>query len=115
VVGRLAVAGALLAAVALAGARWDYTADDTLIALDAASSRARCVVGYETGWTFDPNLVGRAGEQGAAQLHPRGKLPEFYAAGYTDPWSPYQAVEYLDAEIAAGHGSAWTPILYGYC
>lgn len=95
--------------------RWDYTAEDTLAALDSASARTRCVIGYETGWSWSPNLVGQAGELGAAQLHPRGLLSAFYAAGYSDPWNPYQAVEYADRMIADGYGSHWSPILLGYC
>lgn len=108
---------AILALLGLAtlGARWDYTADDTLAALQSASARTECVIGYETGWSWSPNLVGRAGEIGAAQLHPRGRLADFYARGYSDPWNPYEAVAYADAEIRAGRGSAWSPILLGYC
>lgn len=107
----------VLALVALAsvGARWDYTAADTLAALEGAGSRTRCVIGYETGWSWSPNEVGRAGEIGAAQLYRYGLLPDFYARGYSDPWNPYEAVAYADAMIAAGQGRNWSPILRGLC
>ena len=42
------------------------------------------------------------GGLGAAQLHPRGRLPHFLSLGYDDPLSPYQAIRYLAQEIVAG-------------
>lgn len=108
----MAAAGCLLVSIAWRG---QYGADDTLAALEGASPQARCIVYYETGGTFDPNAVGRAGEQGAAQLHPGGLLPDFYAVGYTDPWNPYQAVDYLDWKLAQGAAYNWSPVLRGLC
>jgi hypothetical protein len=73
---------------------------------------AGCIVRLESD-NLDPYSVGRAGELGVAQLHPRGKLPEFYAFGYDNPFSPYQAMDYLDEALARGEGPAWTT--YWYC
>jgi hypothetical protein len=92
-----------------------YTAQDTLDAIDQYSvemgvSRAFLlrVVRCETGGTFDPYSVGRQGELGAAQLHPRGELLRFYAWQYTDPFSPWQAVRFLAQRVLMGGASAWS-------
>jgi hypothetical protein len=92
-----------------------YTAADTISAIDAVSegtgvswSRLYRVIGCETGWTFSPNVVGRQGEKGPAQLHPRGELPNFYAWGYSNPYDPYQAVQFLAERILQGGAKAWS-------
>ena len=66
---------ALLGLLALGsmGARWDYSSADTPAALDAASERTRCVIGYETGWTWSPNLVGLACVVLLFLMGPRGE------------------------------------------
>jgi hypothetical protein len=128
---RLLLHAALLGVVALATAApaqasWDvnwttytYTADDTYAAMEQHSLVAQCIVTAEVGggWyggpPFDPYSVGQAGELGVAQLHPRGKLPEFYALGYTNPYSPYQSMDYLEEALERGEGPAWTT--YWYC
>src|SRR5947209_6510176 len=91
-----------------------YTASDTIAAIDQASaetgvSRAWLlrVVSCETGGTLNPYAVGRQGELGAAQLHPRGELRRFYALGYGDPFSPYEAVTFLAQRLAQGGARAW--------
>jgi len=58
--------------------------------------------------TFNPYAVGRQGELGPVQLHPRGRLPHFLSLGYDDPFSPYQSVRYLAQEISYGRASAWS-------
>jgi hypothetical protein len=58
--------------------------------------------------SFNPYAVGRQGELGPVQLHPRGRLQHFLSLGYTDPYSPYQAVRYLAQEISFGRASAWS-------
>ncbi len=92
-----------------------YGPDDTLAAIDEASaeigvSRAWLyqIVRCETGNKFDPYAIGKQGELGAAQLHPHGELPRFYAWGYTDPFSPYQGVRFLAQRLAQGGSSAWS-------
>ena len=92
-----------------------YTSDDVIAAIDQASeeigvSRAYLfrIVRCETGGTFDPYSVGRQGELGAVQLHPRGRLLHFFSLGYDDPFSPYQAVRYLAQEISFGRAAAWS-------
>jgi soluble lytic murein transglycosylase-like protein len=92
-----------------------FTADDTIAAIDQASAETGVswswlyrVVGCETGHSFNPYAVGRQGERGAAQLHPRGKLPQFYQLGYDDPYDPYQAVRFMAYRFAAGQAGAWS-------
>jgi hypothetical protein len=75
-----------------------FTPQDTLAAIDRVPTMRSWVystVRCETGGTFNPYARGRAGERGAAQLHPAGLLPHFRAVGYSDPDNPYMAVEYL--------------------
>ena len=106
---------AYLAAIALAGclafalcgqpaaAQEAWTAADTLQALDGQPSPIGCIVAIETGHTYDPYSVGRAGELGVAQLHPQGELPRFLygdwspapAVGFRDPYDPFVAVAFL--------------------
>ena len=94
--------------------RW--TPDDVHEALRTASPLARCVVTAEIGGVgFDPLSIGAAGELGPVQLHPFGKLRSFFMAGYSDPFSPYQSLAYLEEAIARGEGRAWSPILLGMC
>lgn len=92
-----------------------FTAQDTLNALEYASPLAQCIVGYETGWTYYPYSIGAEGELGVAQLHPKGMLPVFYAMGYTNPFDPEQAIEFLEIQIIAGNAYHWTPVLWGLC
>jgi len=98
-----------------AHAQEGYTAQDTLDAIDQYSveqgvSRAFLlrIVRCETGGTYDPYSVGRQGELGPVQLHPRGRLLHFFSLGYDDPFSPYQSVRYLAQEISYGRASAWS-------
>lgn len=92
-----------------------YTADDVIAAIQQYSEEQGVskaflmrVVRCETGGTFDPYSVGKQGELGAAQLHPRGLLPKFYDWGYTDVFSPYQSVRFLAQEVNFGRASAWS-------
>lgn len=92
-----------------------YTADDTLAAIEQYSAEfdvsytwLRSIVRCETGGTFDPYAVGRQGELGAVQLHPRGELLRFYAWGYDNPLSPFQAVAFLAQRLKQGGARAWT-------
>lgn len=92
-----------------------YTAEDTIAAIDQASEEIgvsapylTSIVRCETGGTFSPYSVGRQGELGAAQLHPRGLLRTFFSWGYLDPFSPYQAVRFLAQEISFGRARAWS-------
>jgi hypothetical protein len=113
------LASALLAVVIVAlsvtSAHAEYTSEDTFAALDEVSSEFDFsyhylynIVRCETGGTFDPYSIGRQGEQGVAQLHPRGELQTFYRWGYLDPFSPYQAVRFLAQRIMQGAARAWT-------
>lgn len=108
--GLLAGALALLSQVA-------YGPAHTLDALDRYGSPwSRCVVGYETGWTWDPNAVGDHGTSfGAAQLHSPGLLDDFYARGWDNPFNPYQAVVYMEEARSRGLSSHWTPVKRGLC
>jgi hypothetical protein len=106
----------VLACAAVARAE-PFDAQDTLAAIEQASLSTGVehawlyrVVGCETGWTWDPRAVGDYGTSfGAAQLHRGGgELPRFYAFGYTDPFDPYQAVEFMAVEFSAGRARAWS-------
>ena len=55
-----------------------------------------------------PTAVGRAGELGMAQLHPRGLLPTFYARGFTDPFVAEEAIEFTAMMFAEGAARHWT-------
>lgn len=65
--------------------------------------------------SFRPDVVygptlGALGEKGMMQLHPRGKLIEFYAVGYSDPFDPVQAADYTAWAFSRGqqyHWSCW--------
>jgi hypothetical protein len=92
-----------------------YTPDDVAAAIHEASvdigvSEAWLyrTVDCETGGTFDPYAIGKHGELGAAQLHPRGELRTFLAWGYSDPFSPYQAVRFMAQEFNFGKSGAWS-------
>jgi len=92
-----------------------YTPQDTLDAIDQYSveqgvSRAFLlrIVSCETGGTYNPYSVGRQGELGAVQLHPRGELLRFLSWGYDDPFSPWQAVRFLAQRVSMGGASAWS-------
>jgi hypothetical protein len=111
----LAVSGCLvLALVPQVRAEEQYDAADTLNAIAEASAE----IGVDYDWlyrvvrcedpTFDPYAVGRQGELGPAQLHPRGLLPKFYALGYDDPFSPYQALRFMAQEFSYGRSYAWS-------
>ena len=90
-----------------------YTIDDVHDALTSATPLVRCIVRAETGGTYNPYALGAQGERGIAQLHPRGKLLTFYAQGYTNPNNPWQAIEFLEAQLRQGQGNAWT--VYDSC
>lgn len=93
-----------------------YGPEDTLAALEGASDRVRCVVYHETGSTWDPNLVGRDGVIGPAQLHPRGLLRDFLArVPDGDPTNPYQVIPYMEWAMANGLANQWTPVRLGWC
>lgn len=109
------------AALLVAGARpasaAEFSAGDVFAAIDSASestgvarSSIDRVVRCETGGTYDPYAKGDHGTSfGAVQLHQGGgELYRFYAAGYADPFNPYEAVQFLAEEINAGRGSAWS-------
>jgi hypothetical protein len=93
-----------------------YTRDDTYQALyDAAHAngvahaRLYRIVACETGYTFNPYSVGDRGQSlGAAQLHRRGRLGDFYSRGYSDPFNPYEAIDYLAVSINEGDARYWT-------
>ena len=88
------------------------TAEDTHSAIERASARhgvpvelLTCLVSVETGGTFSPYAVGDGGQSlGPAQLYSGGLLSAFYAAGYTDPFDPYEALDYMAGVVADGGG-----------
>lgn len=119
----LPTAGAVLLAAYVAActqigvvrAEPEYTPADTLAAIEQYTTEFHVpyrwvydVVACETGGTFSNYLVGRAGEVGAVQLHPRGELPRFYDWGYLDPHSPWQSVRFLVQRYLYGGQGAWS-------
>lgn len=92
-----------------------YTSDDVIAAIDQSAEEIGVshaylyrIVRCETGGTFNPYSIGRQGELGPVQLHPRGELPRFIGWGYDDPFSPWQSVRFLAQRIAMGGASAWS-------
>jgi hypothetical protein len=90
-----------------------YTPADTLDAIEQASANS----GVSAAWLkrviwceskYYPYAVGRAGELGAAQLHPRGMLPVFYRMGYTNPYNPYDAAHFMADMFLVGRARAWS-------
>ena len=98
-----------------------YTPEDTLIALRNASPLVRCAVYYEVGLgsikypPWDPNAVSYAGSIGPGQLHPKGKLVEFYRLGYDNPYNPYQVIPYMEYAFQRGQQFHWDPVRFGMC
>ncbi|MPZ68583.1 MAG: hypothetical protein GEU71_03540 [Actinobacteria bacterium] len=68
----------------------------------------RQTLGCETGWTWNRWAVGASGELGIAQLHPYGLLPTFFAYGYSDPYSVWQAVDFTAVMFAQGMATHWS-------
>jgi hypothetical protein len=112
---KLWAAGALLLALQATPAQ-AYTTEDTYQAIAAAAadtgvaaSRLHRMVACETGGTYDPHSIGDRGTSfGAVQLHRGGELGRFYALGYTDPFNPYESLDFLARAILDGRASAWT-------
>ncbi len=90
-----------------------FIPDDTLRALEKATSAVKCAVTVEVGHSigkyaaWDPYAVGGEGEEGIGQLHPQGKLPTFLAAGYTNPNDPDQVVDFMNKQFALGDANHW--------
>lgn len=112
-----ALAIAVVLASAAAARAEGLDSSDTLSAIDQASANTGVasswlyrVVACETGHTFNPRAIGDYGTSfGAAQLHHGGgELPRFYAFGYTDPFDPYQAIEFMAIEFRGGRAVAWS-------
>jgi hypothetical protein len=101
---------ATTAAPAKASEPW--TADDTLAALADATPLARCIVRLEDE-SLDPYALGAAQEMGVAQLHPHGLYPLFLELGYTDVFSPYQSIQFLEWALDHGYGPQWST--WSYC
>lgn len=93
--------------------RW--TSGDVFDRLETASQRARCVVESEIGGVgFDPYAVSRTNDLGPVQLNTNGLLREFLAEN-TDPFSPKQSIDFLEAKLAEGRGSNWRAVATGRC
>ncbi len=92
-----------------------FTPDDVVSAIHDVSADTGVsettltrIVGCETGGTFNPYSVGRQGELGPVQLHPRGELLRFRSWGLDDPFNPWLAVGFLATRIQQGGARAWS-------
>lgn len=93
-----------------------FTPEDSLAALVNASPLLRCAVDVEVaGVGYDPYAEGKEGELGIGQLHPKGKLITFYKNGYTNPFDPYQVVDFMGEQFALGDANHWAGVRDGYC
>lgn len=94
--------------------RW--TADDVRAAMAQAQHprELRCIFTAEIGGVgFNPYAVhGDAGVYGPGGLATYGLLPQFYAYGYGDRYSPYEVADYIDQVLDEGRGGNW-PYLRG--
>lgn len=88
----------LLAALSL---QQQYTDQDVRDAIDKSqSTMVHRIIYCEVGrsGTYDPYAIGSSGEIGPGQLlpGPSNGLAIFYRLGWTDPYNPYQVVEWLE-------------------
>ena len=92
-----------------------WTREDVLTAMSLHSLRVQCVVRHEIGGVgYSPYAISEWGDMGPAQINPHGKLRRFLAAGYTDVFNPFQALDFLESELPLDPG-AWTPVRQGLC
>lgn len=102
------VGGLGVAPVAAERAEGEAIVRERAIAHGISASWLVAVVDCETGRTWRTDLIGRAGERGPLQLHPRGELPTFYARGYHDPTDWWEASDFAAARFAEGGARAWS-------
>ena len=85
------------------GDRWEY-----------AWEVARCESDdFAPDVIYGPRL-GAGGEKGIFQLHPRGVLPVFLAAGFTNPFDPYEQITFVAAYTLENGWGAWTCATLNY-
>lgn len=94
-----------------------YTPEDVQFDLQHRPSYVQCIVKAEIGRgitrngitypPYDPYMPGAENEVGPVQLHPRGLLNDFYRQGYTNPYDPKDAHDYLQNAASRGLLSHW--------
>lgn len=80
-----------------------FTVDDTRQALNGKSLMTQRIIYCES--RYDPYARNsRSGAIGAAQLLPgaHNGLAIFYSFGYTDPYNPWEAVDFVEEVIQRG-------------
>lgn len=94
-----------------------FTPQDVQNELQSRPTWVQCIVHKEIGRgitrngivypPYDPYMPGLQGEQGPVQLHPSGLLIDFYASGFTNPYSPIQSMDYLELAASRNLLSHW--------
>ena len=107
---RAGVLAALLAIASPVHADEDVSVSDVIIeranAHNISASMMLRLADCES--RMDPRAVGKEGEVGLMQLHPRGLLPEFFRLGYGNPWSAWQQSDFTARMLADGLGRHWS-------
>lgn len=86
--------------------RW--TRADMIAALEDVGPIQYCMITTIENSALDPYARSSTNDIGPAQFHENGQQHrEFLAMGYTDPYSPYQALPAMRIMLLRGEGPAW--------
>lgn len=91
-----------------------FTSEDIVDAFKSASLLVQCAIRVETP-SLNPYTIGKEFELGPGQFHRKGKLARFYQDGYTNPFDPYQVVEFMGYQFKLGDANHWAGVRDGKC